>query len=94
MIYSYYADDEGRVLSICPDDLTGSSGWHRGDIHISPADDLTDDHGAALYRLENGVLVARSEEERCEDWPVEEEPEPSEIEQLADAARILFGEVE
>ena len=45
-------------------------------------------------RLENGVAVPRSEAERQADWPPEEEPEPTEAEQLAQAARILFGEVE
>ena len=76
MIYSYCVDDEGRVLSVCPDDLSGTSGWFRGDIPISPADDLTDDHGAALYKLDNGAIVPRSREEREADWPAEPEPEP------------------
>lgn len=55
---------------------------------------LYDDHGACMYKLINGAAVERSEEERMADWPEEPEPEQSETEQLADAARILFGEEE
>lgn len=87
-------DDQSRILSICRDDLSGCSDWQNADIALTPEDDITDDHGAALYRLENGELVARPEEERRGDWPEETEPEPTEAEQLAEAARILFGEAE
>lgn len=95
MIYSYCVDDEGRVLSVCPDDLSGTSGWLRGDIPISPADDLTDDHGAALYKLDNGAIVPRSREEREADWPAEPEPEPEPMsaQEMQEAiAEILAGQ--
>lgn len=87
-------DNRNCILSVCRDDLSGCSDWQNADIALTPNDDITDGHGAALYRLENGELVVRPEEERRVDWPVEEEPEPTEAEQLAEAARILFGEVE
>lgn len=91
---SVLLDSRNCILSVCRDDLSGCSDWQNADIKLTPEDDITDSHGAALYRLENGELVARPEEERREDWPVEEEPEPTDAEQLAQAARILFGEVE
>ena len=91
---SVYTDSRHCILSICRDDLSGCSDWQLADIALTPEDDVTDSHGAALYRLENGEVITRSEEERMADWPAEEEPEPSEEEQLAEAARILFGEDE
>lgn len=87
-------DDQSRILSVCRDDLSGCSDWQNADITLTPEDDIVDDHGAALYRLESGELVERPEDERRGDWPEEEEPEPTEAEQLAEAARILFGEAE
>lgn len=91
---SVLLDNRNCILSVCRDDLNGCSDWQNVEIQLTPEDDITDSHGAALYRLENGALVERLEEERREDWPVEEEPEPTDTEQLAEAARILFGEVE
>lgn len=89
-----YTDERHCILSVCRDDLSGCSDWQNADIALTPDDDITDDHGAALYRLENGELAVRTEEERRGDWPEETEPEPTEAEQLAEAARILFGEAE
>ena len=89
-----YTDERHCILSVCRDDLSGCSDWQNADITLTPQDDITDDHGAALYRLENGELAVRTEEERRGDWPEETEPEPNEAEQLAEAARILFGEAE
>lgn len=95
MIISVLTDEQHRILSVCRDDLSGCSDWVLADIDLTPMDDLTDDHGAALYCLENGIVRVRSEEERRADWPVEPDPEQSyqeQLEELADAALILFGE--
>lgn len=46
--------------------------------------ELWDDHGACLYRLENGAAVLRTEEERRADWP-EEPEEPPTMEERMDA---------
>ena len=89
---SVLLDNRNCILSVCRDDLSGCSDWQNADIQLTPEDDITDSHGAALYRLDDGELMERPEEERREDWPVEEEPELTEAEQLAQAARILFGE--
>ena len=94
---SVCTDAENRITSLCVDDLSGCSDWQRTTVEalgLGMDAELWDDHGAALYRLKNGVAVHRSEAERQADWQAEEEPEPTEAEQLAQAARILFGEVE
>lgn len=87
-------DDRGCITSLCPDDLTGTSGWQRAGeaFNLTIDDDLFDDHGAPLYTLENDIAVERPAEDRVADWPPE--PEPSEADQLIEAARILLGEVE
>lgn len=94
---SVCTDAENRITSLCLDDLSGCSDWQRTTVEalgLGMDAELWDDHGACLYRLENGVAVPRSEAERQADWPTEEEPEPTEAEQLAQAARILLGEVD
>lgn len=93
---SVCTDAENRITSLCVDDLSGCSDWQRTTVEalgLGMDAELWDDHGAALYRLENGVAVPRSEAERQADWP--EEPdnlnEPTEESELAQAARILLG---
>lgn len=73
MFNSYFLSENGCVLSLCPDDLYGCSGWYWGDIGLAIDDPLCDEKGAALYKVVDGVAVERSEEERRADWP-EEEP--------------------
>lgn len=80
MIYSYCLDEEKRIISICADDLSGCSDWHRGDIDLTPADDLTDDHGAALYKIDNGEIVKRTLEDRMADWPLEQQDDEATLE--------------
>ena len=96
-LISYCVDADGRITSLCPHDMAGNSDWYTSTVEtlgLGMDAELWDDHGAAMYRLEDGVAVPRSEAERQADWLTEEEPEPTEAEQLAQAARILFGEVE
>ena len=95
---SICVDEQGRITSLCPDDLTGTSGWQLATkkFNLTINDNIFDGHGAALYSLVNGKAVDRPEEERQNEWIEErvEEPMevPSEITELAEAARILFGE--
>lgn len=49
---------------------------------------LTDEKGAALYKLANGEIVERTQEEREADWPPEPEP-PTTIEDVVDAINAL-----
>ena len=87
-----YTDEQDRVIAVCPNDMAGNSGWQQADVQLTTEDPLQDDHGAALYLLRNGTLITRTEQARMADWPPD--PEPSEADQLAEAARIMFGEVE
>lgn len=69
-----YIDYAGRVLGGNPNDMTGNTGWEQIEVPESfNIDMLHDDHGAALYKLVDGELTERSEEERRADWP---EPMP------------------
>ncbi len=53
---------------------------------MTPEDQLTDDHGAALYKVVNGTVQERTQEEREADWP----PDPTPVPSLAE--RITFVE--
>ena len=87
-----YTDEQSRVLACGPNNMAGNSGWQEADVPLTVDSTLMDDHGAALYLLRGGELITRTEQERMADWPPD--PEPSEDEQIIEAARILFGEVE
>lgn len=77
MKLSYCIDSEGRITSLCPDDLSGCSDWAYGDIGLKMSDELYDMYNAALYKLVDGKAVERTEQERSKDWiiPVNEESE-------------------
>ena len=69
-----YIDCFERVLGANPNDMTGNTGWEQAEVPEDfDIDQLYDGRGAALYKLVDGQLVERSEEERCADWP---EPKP------------------
>lgn len=78
MQISVYADSDNRILSVCSNDMTGNANWFLTDtktLALTMNNVLWDDHGACLYKVENGVAVPRSEEERRADWLKEQEPE-------------------
>ena len=84
---SYCIDAEARITSLCPNDMSGNSDWYLSTVQALGLDmdsELYDDHGACLYRLENGAAVLRTEEERRADWP-EEPEEPPTMEERMDA---------
>ena len=76
MTISVYTDARKCILGVCFDDLSGCSDWQLADIDLTPNSILTDDHGAALYRLEDDEVVERTPEERQADWPPEQPEEP------------------
>lgn len=78
--------DDGRVLALNEGNMAGNSGWQQVNTVLTPADQLTDDHGAALYKVVNGTTQARTQQEREADWP----PEPTPVPSLAE--RITFVE--
>ena len=83
-----YIDYSGRVLGANPNDMIGNTGWEQAEVPDDfDIDMIYDNHGAALYKLMDGELVPRSEEERQADWP---EPEPVPI----DPTRQLRADVD
>lgn len=79
-----YLDERDCIMAVNPNDMTGNTGWQQADdVGLAVDDRLTDDHGAALYKLVNGEAVERSQQEREADWPDDPEPTPSVPEQIA-----------
>ena len=69
---SICADVQGRVTGVCPDNLTGGQGWVWIETDLTPATELCDEHGIALYKLVDGVVCARTVEEILADAPAHE----------------------
>ena len=90
MIWVY--TDQDRITGLNNNDMGGNDGWQQANVDLDINAQLFDEKGAALYKLLNGQKILRTEQERMADWPPD--PEPSEADQLAEAARIMFGEVE
>lgn len=69
---SLCTDAQGRVTGVCPDNLTGGTGWSWIETDLTPATELCDEHGTALYKLVGGVVCARTAEEISADIPAPE----------------------
>ena len=72
MKMSICTDARGRVTGICPDDLTGGTGWAWIETDLTPETELCDEHGTALYKLVGGVVCERTVEEISADTPAPE----------------------
>lgn len=72
-----YVDDQGRLLGLNEADMSGNSGWMPVATVLTVSDPLTDDHGAALYKVVNGTVQERSQQEREADWPEPTPPQPT-----------------
>lgn len=81
-----FVDNDGRLFALNDGDMTGNSGWQQVNTTLTPADRLTDDHGAALYKVVNGTVQERTKQEREADW----QPDPAPVPSLAE--RITFVE--
>ncbi len=68
---------DGRVLALNARDMSGNSGWEQVNTTLTPDDRLTDEHGAALYKVVNGTTQERTQQEREADWQPEPAPRPS-----------------
>ena len=80
---SICTDAQGRVAGVCPDNLTGGDGWVWIETNLTPADNLTDEHGTALYKMVGGAVVARTQAEVDADAPKSEPTAPTVEERLA-----------
>lgn len=93
MMVWLYLDHRGCVMSYNYGDMSGNTDWVYYDGAL-PSDNLTDDHGAAMYQLFDGVVLERPLSERMKDWPPEREPEPDYRNAFEQIAAILDGEAE
>lgn len=63
-------------------DMSGNTDWIRPNLQKAVAEELLsgnirDDHGAALYKWENGAVWTRTEEERRREWGEEPQEQPT-----------------
>ena len=72
-----YVDSEGRLFGLNDSDMSGNSGWMQVNTSLSADAPLTDDHGAALYKVVGSTVQERSKQEREADWPPEPTPVPT-----------------
>lgn len=79
-----YTDDDGRLLGMNPNDMTGNTGWQEavdasllGDDPMSKP--ITDARGIAIFSVADGIVAARTQEEIDADYnPPEPQPTPDE----------------
>ena len=90
MKISICTDAQGRVTGICPDNLTGGTGWAWIETDFTPDDNLTDERGISLYKMVDGVVSARTEEEVEADVPVPEKPTPTSDERMDQVEAALI----
>lgn len=91
MVYSVSVDSAGRIIGLCPDDLSGG-GWIRAEddrltAHTGAAVEamfsaLEDAHGVARYKWVDGYAELRTPGEMAADSPDETPPEPSDAERF------------
>lgn len=77
-----YVDSEHRILGLNDNDMTGNSDWQEVETTLTVDSPMTDEKGAALYKLSSGKVKERTEAERRRDWPVDPEPVPSDRERI------------
>ena len=77
MKMSICTDAQGRVTGVCPDNLTGGTGWAWVETDLTPTTELCDERGTALYKLVGGAVVLRSNMEIDADVPAPLTPEPT-----------------
>ena len=85
MKMSICTDAQGRVTGVCPDNLSGGEGWLWIETDLTPATELYDGRGIALYKLVDGAVCARTVGEISADAPAHESTvtEPTIEERLA-----------
>lgn len=82
MKMSICTDAQGRVTGVCPDDLTGGTGWAWVETDLTPADNLCAECGTALYKCVDGVVCSRTAEEIAADSTPETTAELTDVEKL------------
>jgi len=92
MKMSICTDAQGRVTGVCPDNLSGGDGWVWIETDLTPATELYDGRGIALYKLVDSVVVSRGNTEIETDAPVPLTPEPT-IDQRVSAVEQTTVEI-
>lgn len=87
---SVCVDAQGRITGVCPDDLTGGVSWHWIDTGLTPATDLCDGCGIAIYKLVDGMVMARTATEIEADAPKPETPAPTPDERIDQVEAALI----
>ena len=87
---SVCTDTQGRVTGVCPDNLTGGNGWTWVETDLTPGGNLTDERGVALYKMVNGTVVARMDDEIAADAPELLIPEPTPDERMDQVEAALI----
>ena len=85
-----YTDLRNCIYGVNENDMDGNTGWQNivsEDISIET--NLFDEKGAAIYKLIDGEVIERSEDERKGDWPDDPEPPMSDADELLS---IILGE--
>ena len=81
MMYSLFISPcKSTIEHTEPKDMSGNTDWYWMELDDETAAKLTernlnDDHGAAYYKMVDGNVVERTEEERQAEWQPEPEPE-------------------
>lgn len=57
-----YVDEKGTVLALNASNMKGNTGWVEAATTLTVNNPISHD-GASLYKVKDGVVVARSEEE-------------------------------
>ena len=81
--------DDNRIVAVNASDMDGNTGWTEvTPCSLTPESVLTDEKGAALYKLVGDKVKTRTKAEREADWPPEPEPAAT-IEDVVDALNAL-----
>ena len=89
-----YVESNSAITAFCEDGgITENEHWKSARSAIS--EPLTEEHGVPIYKLMDGVVTDRTEEEIQADIAAVPEPEPTETEKLyAMLAALLDGRAE
>ena len=80
---------ENKIDAVNPNNKDGCTGWQEIPDGLTVNSPLTDEKGAFLYKLVDGAIVERSQEEREADWPPEPEP-PTTLEDVVEGLNALL----
>lgn len=75
-------DFENRLIALNPGNMDGCTDWVEITCNLSISTPITDDRGAALYKIVNGEAVLRTQEEREKGWTQDVDHQASDDERM------------